>query len=360
MQSRRPCSADWATVSRRRASTSLMSCRPARSGTTTCGRPAWRRTAFWWPGPSTVCGTGSSTGPGTRLRAHACAVHRLQHMLATSISHPAPAPCVCSAVHRLACALDGGGVRRPRVRSAPLSMPPRSRSVRVSYEPLFNGRIGSLLQQATVLAPHAAPLEWLRRLRTSEPAPVSALQLAGGKVVADGILGNSLILHAYFTSIGLLEGRNAADILANTREKFHNAWALAVLVWTPIQCINFYLVPLHLQVSPPARPCTARNADGAPRAPTAERAMPLPCTRRAARARRERGALLGSLPCVSVRSPPCARRRHSWRSPTSAGRPRFPCSATTRSLDRQSTARSSSALTPMGTTRVRSSASSGG
>ena len=72
----------------------------------------------------------------------------------------------------------------------------RSRSVRVSYEPLVTGRLGALLRNAIALAPQAAPLEWLRRLRTSEPAPISAIQLAAGKVVADGILGNPMILHA--------------------------------------------------------------------------------------------------------------------------------------------------------------------
>ena len=34
-----------------------------------------------------------------------------------------------------------------------------------------------------------------------------------------------------------------------TEEKFHNTWGLAVVVWTPLQCVNFGLVPLHLQAA---------------------------------------------------------------------------------------------------------------
>ena len=121
------------------------------------------------------------------------------------------------------------------------------RSVRVSYQPLVTGRLGSLLQSASAFAPHSTG--WIKRLRTSKPAPVSAAQLTAGKVLADAILGNPMILHAYFASIGLLEGRPLSDIVSNTKEKFHNAWGLAVIVWTPIQCVNFGLVPLHLQAA---------------------------------------------------------------------------------------------------------------
>ena len=121
------------------------------------------------------------------------------------------------------------------------------RSVRISYQPLVTGRLGSLLHGASAFAPQSTA--WIKRLRTSAPGPVSALQLTGGKVLADGLLGNPMILHAYFASIGVLEGRPPRDIVSNTKEKFHNTWGLAVVVWTPLQCVNFGLVPLHLQAA---------------------------------------------------------------------------------------------------------------
>jgi len=121
------------------------------------------------------------------------------------------------------------------------------RSIGVSHQPLVTGRLGSLLHGASAFAPHST--RWLKRLRTSKPAPVSAAQLTAGKVLADGLLGNPMILHAYFATIGVLEGRPVPAIISNTKERFHNAWGLAVIVWTPIQCVNFGLVPLHLQAA---------------------------------------------------------------------------------------------------------------
>ena len=58
-------------------------------------------------------------------------------------------------------------------------------SIRVSHEPLMTGRLGALFQGALSLSPR---LDWLRRLRTAEPAPISPLKLAAGKVaVVDSV-----------------------------------------------------------------------------------------------------------------------------------------------------------------------------
>ena len=114
----------------------------------------------------------------------------------------------------------------------------------------MTGRFRSFIQAAVATAPvGATPLAWLQRLRTSQPAPISHAHVTGGKVVADGVLGNPMILHAYFASLGVLEGRPPREILESTREKFHNAWGLSLLVWTPVQCANFGIVPLHLQAA---------------------------------------------------------------------------------------------------------------
>jgi len=53
------------------------------------------------------------------------------------------------------------------------------------------------------------------------------------QVIADGVVANPLFLHAYFATIGLLEGHKPREILAHTKEQFHQAWGLALVIWTP-------------------------------------------------------------------------------------------------------------------------------
>ena len=69
------------------------------------------------------------------------------------------------------------------------------------------------------------------------------------KVLADGFIANPILLHTYFGTIGVLEGRTPQEILSLTKEQFHQAWGLALVLWTPVQFLNFYFVPVHFQAA---------------------------------------------------------------------------------------------------------------
>jgi len=47
--------------------------------------------------------------------------------------------------------------------------------------------------------------------------------------------------------MGLLEGQTLAKTFEKTKESFHRAWALSLLVWTPVQCVNLFYVPATWQ-----------------------------------------------------------------------------------------------------------------
>ena len=68
-------------------------------------------------------------------------------------------------------------------------------------------------------------------------------------MLADGFIANPILLHAYFGTIGVLEGRTPQEILSLTKEQFHQAWGLALVLWTPVQFLNFYFVPVHFQAA---------------------------------------------------------------------------------------------------------------
>jgi hypothetical protein len=63
------------------------------------------------------------------------------------------------------------------------------------------------------------------------------------------MVANPIFLHAYFATIGLLEGHRPREILDHTKAQFHQAWGLALLVWTPVQLINFSIMPVHFQAA---------------------------------------------------------------------------------------------------------------
>ena len=54
-------------------------------------------------------------------------------------------------------------------------------------------------------------------------------------------------LTLYFGVMGLLEGLSFEKTFEKTKESFHQAWALSLLVWTPVQLLNLHFVPLALQ-----------------------------------------------------------------------------------------------------------------
>jgi hypothetical protein len=48
-------------------------------------------------------------------------------------------------------------------------------------------------------------------------------------------------------SQGALEGLSPSAIAEKTRASFHRVWALSFMVWTPIQAVNLYFVPVPFQ-----------------------------------------------------------------------------------------------------------------
>ena len=69
------------------------------------------------------------------------------------------------------------------------------------------------------------------------------------KVMADGLLANPVMLNCYFFTNGLLEMRSPAETLQLAKEQFHYSWGLGLLVWTPVQIINFHFLPVHFQAA---------------------------------------------------------------------------------------------------------------
>ena len=84
---------------------------------------------------------------------------------------------------------------------------------------------------------------WYRELPGTSPA-----RLLATKVVADSLLFQAPFLTLYFMVMGALEGLSPQKIFAKTKESFHQAWALSLLVWTPVQCVNLFYVPAAWQV----------------------------------------------------------------------------------------------------------------
>ena len=104
--------------------------------------------------------------------------------------------------------------------------------------------------EATRPLARPSPLSKPRR-RTPKPAALSPLRLLLAKVFADSILFQAPLLNLYFATMGALEGLSPSEIYARAKEKFHRAWALSIVVWSPVQFLNFCYVPPPLQPVPP-------------------------------------------------------------------------------------------------------------
>ena len=83
---------------------------------------------------------------------------------------------------------------------------------------------------------------WYKELPGASPA-----RLLATKVVADSLLFQAPFLTLYFGVMGALEGLAPAKIYEKTTQSFHQAWALSLLVWTPVQCVNLFYVPAAFQ-----------------------------------------------------------------------------------------------------------------
>lgn len=107
-------------------------------------------------------------------------------------------------------------------------------AIKVSHVPLVGSRMSAMLP-------------WLGSVHTEVANGLSPARLLVAKVVADGLFFQAPFLNLYFATMGLLEGRGPTEIYEKTKAAFHRAWALSLLVWTPVQLLNLSLVPPPLQ-----------------------------------------------------------------------------------------------------------------
>ena len=105
----------------------------------------------------------------------------------------------------------------------------------VSYAPVVGSRVGALL-------PFLGSLQ-----KQVQAGGLSPGQILAAKVAADGLFFQAPFLNLYFVVMGLLEGRSAQQILDKAKAAFHKAWALSLLVWTPVQLVNFTFIPAPFQ-----------------------------------------------------------------------------------------------------------------
>lgn len=69
----------------------------------------------------------------------------------------------------------------------------------------------------------------------------------GVKVLFDNLFFQAPFLTCYFLITGALEGLQPSAVYEKTQKNFHAAWFYAVLLWGPVQTLNFWLVPVPLQ-----------------------------------------------------------------------------------------------------------------
>ena len=112
--------------------------------------------------------------------------------------------------------------------------------LRVSYAPVVSGRFAALLERTPAM-------QWITELQKPTVVPMTSTQLLLGKVAIDTMIFQAPFLNLYFSVMGLLEGLSLHQIYEKTRASFHRAWALSLLVWTPVQLLNLHFVPLPLQ-----------------------------------------------------------------------------------------------------------------
>uniref|UniRef100_A0A7S3EQN8 Peroxisomal membrane protein MPV17 n=1 Tax=Haptolina ericina TaxID=156174 RepID=A0A7S3EQN8_9EUKA len=106
-------------------------------------------------------------------------------------------------------------------------------AISVTYRPIVGGWLGRLTP--------------FGHLHKEASGTLSPLQLLLAKVTADGLLFQAPFLNLYFATMGALEGLSPSAIFDKCIEKFHRAWALSIVVWTPVQLINLWYVPHSLQ-----------------------------------------------------------------------------------------------------------------
>lgn len=66
------------------------------------------------------------------------------------------------------------------------------------------------------------------------------------KVVMDQVFFQAPYLNFYLFAMCVLEGNSPLQAVDRCKTNFHDAWAYAIVFWSPVQTINFVWVPAHL------------------------------------------------------------------------------------------------------------------
>mmetsp|Transcript_22060 Transcript_22060/g.66272 ORF Transcript_22060/g.66272 Transcript_22060/m.66272 type:complete len:442 (+) Transcript_22060:71-1396(+) len=90
-------------------------------------------------------------------------------------------------------------------------------------------------------------LPFFRREDLKEPSE-RAVEVAV-KVMVENLFFQPPFLTLYFMVMGALEGISFSKVYDKTRQNFHDTWGLAMMVWVPVQAVNFWFLPVYLQAS---------------------------------------------------------------------------------------------------------------
>lgn len=89
-------------------------------------------------------------------------------------------------------------------------------------------------------------LKWVASLHHARELP-SVWTDVSAKLVADLAFFTPAFINLYLLSMGVLERKSWPDIREKLTGQFHNAWGVCMMLWLPVQLINFRYVPVEFQ-----------------------------------------------------------------------------------------------------------------
>ncbi|XP_038067881.1 mpv17-like protein 2 isoform X2 [Patiria miniata] len=111
--------------------------------------------------------------------------------------------------------------------------------------PAFNWiRTGRMLTIGILLG----PLNHYWYLALDKFLPGVKARTVAKKILLDELIASPVMTSTFFVGMGLLEGKTLAESVDVLKKKFLTVYMVDILVWPPIQAINFFLVPPQLRV----------------------------------------------------------------------------------------------------------------
>ncbi|XP_072041004.1 mpv17-like protein 2 isoform X2 [Amphiura filiformis] len=92
------------------------------------------------------------------------------------------------------------------------------------------------------------PLNHYWYLLLDRVLPGATGRIVAKKVLLDEIIASPIFTTSFFMGVGLLEGNTVGDSFAILRKKFLTVYMMDLMVWPPVQAINFFFVPPQLRV----------------------------------------------------------------------------------------------------------------